>query len=584
MAVSAIKEEYLDDVSAQDLLPFVIVGHERDGAKRFLLDDDKNKENRAYFRELENALLEDKSFVIQGCRYTRYKQYYRGLPVKGYQVTAVGQENSDEKDNKKLSNIRCEITDSFSRYSGRLIKGIDLRLPDQYLDRLKRDNHVEVLMDRWLRQSGHIKKHVLNLDHSPLVWVGNEKDAPKVAYEVSFYVTSGTAPAMWPHFIVDAASGETLKYWDNIKKYSSHSHHDRLEVEKGPGGNFKTGKYFFGDVLPGLQVTRNLLSSMCSLSNSNVRVYDLAGNYPSSELNGLQPISYPCLQNEGDDFEVINMSKAYSPANDAYVFGELVLDMLKEWYGVSEFIRGYDNKPEPANMLIHVGESYDNAYWDGYNKIFVFGDGNHEYYPFAFFDIIAHEMGHAVTEFYSELIYEGQSASVDEAFADILAITAKYYLLERYPAGYESIYKNQAINWLIGDQISKKKNGALRSLKFPSHYGGAECVQQAATCRLSYEQLMKSVSKMQDQAMQENVLIYSGSGIIARIFFLLSQLPEVGIKKAFAIFLTSNQVYWTEETDFSMTACGLLRAAKAHKVSVKRIRQIFRQVGLSASC
>ena len=45
-------------------------------------------------------------------------------------------------------------------------------------------------------------------------------------------------------------------------------------------------------------------------------------------------------------------------------------------------------------------------------------------------DIVAHELGHAVTEFTSRLIYQGESGALNEAFSDLIGVGTEFFMAE----------------------------------------------------------------------------------------------------------------------------------------------------------
>ena len=79
-------------------------------------------------------------------------------------------------------------------------------------------------------------------------------------------------------------------------------------------------------------------------------------------------------------------------------------------------------------VRVHVldpftGEPMENAFWDGTINI---GDGNPDgtiTKPLSSLNIVAHELTHGVTEYSADLIYSGESGSINEAFSDIFAAT-----------------------------------------------------------------------------------------------------------------------------------------------------------------
>ncbi len=106
----------------------------------------------------------------------------------------------------------------------------------------------------------------------------------------------------------------------------------------------------------------------------------------------------------------------------------------------------------------HFGKDYDNAFWDGEQMVYGDGDGK----IFTRFtidpDVGGHEMTHGVTQYRSSLVYSDQSGALNESLSDVFGIMVKQY-----------IYKQTAAqsNWLIGENVIKRENCALRSMKAP---------------------------------------------------------------------------------------------------------------------
>lgn len=69
-----------------------------------------------------------------------------------------------------------------------------------------------------------------------------------------------------------------------------------------------------------------------------------------------------------------------------------------------------------------------NAYWSSRNMKFGDGTGNAlEEQPYTTLDICGHEMGHAITETTSALVYQWESGALNEAFSDIWAACITNY-------------------------------------------------------------------------------------------------------------------------------------------------------------
>src|SRR4051812_41885696 len=114
----------------------------------------------------------------------------------------------------------------------------------------------------------------------------------------------------------------------------------------------------------------------------------------------------------------------------------------------------------PLLGLVHYGEDYDNAFWDGAGHMF-FGDGDGRLLTqtTAGIDVIGHELTHGVTQHEANLVYSGQSGALNESVSDVFGIQVKQRALGQSAA--ES-------DWLIGaDIVGPALQPALRSMKAP---------------------------------------------------------------------------------------------------------------------
>lgn len=109
--------------------------------------------------------------------------------------------------------------------------------------------------------------------------------------------------------------------------------------------------------------------------------------------------------------------------------------------------------------LVHFGNQYNNALWDGQEMIFGDGDGIHFERFTRSLDVIGHELTHGVTQFEANLVYSRQSGALNESLSDVFGSLVKQYALGQ----------NAAIaDWLIGpDCVGPQLLPALRSLKAP---------------------------------------------------------------------------------------------------------------------
>lgn len=166
---------------------------------------------------------------------------------------------------------------------------------------------------------------------------------------------------------------------------------------------------------------------------------------------------------------------------DAHAYSGWVYDYLYKRFGR----RGIDGANLEVLAIVHpvdrnavrtqsnqvIGLFYLNAFYAG-DGVMVFGEGlpagvtdtqNRSWnYMSGGLDVFAHELGHGVTDFSSQLIYENESGALNEAFSDILGVGAEFY---HQAAGSGAL----RADYLMGEDVVTP--GGIRSLANPSVNG-----------------------------------------------------------------------------------------------------------------
>ena len=294
----------------------------------------------------------------------------------------------------------------------------------------------------------------------------------------------------------------------------------------GPGGNEKTGQYFFGSDYPALNVSTDG-SGTCTMESANVKTVDMGGATRRGSL-----FSFTCPENS---YKFTN--GAYAPLNDAHAFGNAIFDMYGSWYGVSPL-------SQKLEMRVHYGRNYENAFWDG--TAMSFGDGATTFYPLVSLDVSAHEVSHGVTEQRSGLVYSGESGGMNEAFSDMAGEAAESYM-------------HGSNDWMVGEQIFKG-NGALRYMDDPTKDG-------------------RSIGHASN--MTSGLDVHLSSGVYNKAFYLLSTTNGWSVQSAFGVMLRANDLYWTAGSTFNAGACGVQSAAADLGENVADVTAAFAAVGVS---
>lgn len=341
----------------------------------------------------------------------------------------------------------------------------------------------------------------------------DETGQARLVYLVSWLAAS-KEPSR-PFVMIDAQTGNELKRWEGI------NHKDAT----GPGGNVKTGKYFYGADFGPLKV-----DDSCRMSSTSVDTINL--NHATS---GGAVHQFSCPENT-----VKEINGAYSPLNDAHYFGNVVFDMYRNWYNTAPL-------SFKLKMRVHYSRNYENAFWDGSQM--TFGDGATTFYPLVSLDVAAHEVSHGFTEQNSGLVYSGQSGGINEAFSDMAGEAAENYM-------------KGSNDWLVGAQIFKG-NGSLRYFEDPTRDGS-------------------SIGHASDY--YDGIDVHHSSGVYNRAFYLLANTSGWQTRKAFEVFVLANRLYWGPNTTFDQGACGVTRAATDLGYSLSDVAAAFSAVGVNASC
>ncbi|WP_086932749.1 M4 family metallopeptidase [Agarilytica rhodophyticola] len=429
---------------------------------------------------------------------TSLRQFHGGIPVWGEKVTS--------------SSMPGQL---LPQVSGQVVTNIDIDLPSTK-PAMSEDEAISLAMSQELkvRQT----KGIVAIDPASSaehkkskLWIYlDENNKAHLTYLVN-WVEYGSEPTR-PFVFVDATSGEILKRWDGL------AHRDAT----GPGGNEKTGRYFYGTDFPAMDVDNN-----CRMSNANVDTIDMAGAQSGGSI-----FQFSCPENTNRE-----TNGAYSPLNDAHFFGGVVFDMYKDWYNTAPLT-------QKLRMRVHYGRNFENAFWDGVQM--TFGDGGNTFHPLVSLDVSAHEVSHGFTEQNSNLIYANQSGGINEAFSDIAGEAAEFFM-------------RGTNDWMVGADIFKAP-GALRFMDDPERDG-------------------RSIGHASDY--RAGMDVHYSSGVFNRAFYLIANTSGWDTRRAFDIFVLANQMYWNASTDFADGACGVLKATRDLGYQQNDVTTAFDTVGVS---
>ena len=163
----------------------------------------------------------------------------------------------------------------------------------------------------------------------------------------------------------------------------------------------------------------------------------------------------------GSIYYVTDEDNAWT-SDGTVVDGHAYMGWTYDYYFLVHERKGMDDGNRELLLCVHLGDDYQNAFFDPSNKYMFFGDGNPATsYPYVTaLDVVAHEFSHGVTDATSQLIYASESGALNEAFSDIMAAGVEFYH-QRPGSGY------MMADWVMGEDCSKSFK-PMRSLSNPA--------------------------------------------------------------------------------------------------------------------
>ncbi|PEA10419.1 peptidase M4 family protein [Bacillus cereus] len=238
---------------------------------------------------------------------------------------------------------------------------------------------------------------------------------------------SKPAPGYW-HYFVDATNGNVIEKYNAVDNVTGFGYgvlggRQSFEIAK----DTKTGEFNLFDGKRGQGI------HTFDAENMNEDWFNLFSQwlgYTGEEVKSKSPF-----------FE----DKA---AVDAHVNAGKVYDYYKKTFNRNSF----DDKGAKLISTVHVGESWNNAAWNGIQMMYGDGDGKTFIPLSAGLDVIGHELTHAVTENTANLVYKDEPGALNESLSDIMGV-----MVEKK-------------SWDLGADIYTpgKPGDALRSLKDPA--------------------------------------------------------------------------------------------------------------------
>ncbi len=339
-----------------------------------------------------------------------------------------------------------------------------------------------------------------------------------LAYKVNMNFL-GEEPGNW-FVYVDAKTGEI------VDKFNAIMDAGEVKTQNGSG--------------TGILGEHRLLHISKSKAEHEGTMFQLA-DYSHQGLDGIITFDYSknyleLFSNKSASFK----SEVARPAVDAHYNSEKVYDYYLSEHGRNSL----DDNGMPIQSVVHYGDNYNNAFWNG--TYMVYGDGDGDFFiPLsAGLDVAAHEMTHGVTSNSANLIYRFQSGALNEAFSDIFGALI------------------DDSDWEIGEDVMAPAAVAdgrtsLRSLSDPSKYPVGAAYVPYGNGEGKYPSHMDEFYDL--PANLDNGGVHINSSIINHAAYLTAQ--DIGREKLGKIYYRALTQYLTPTSDFSDARLSIIQSA-----------------------
>ena len=473
-------------------------GQEIEATVRFL-----NENKSAYLMKdpAQEVLAQRIDVDPLGMRHVRLDQQYQGLPVYGGGLIA-----HFSKDN------------ALTAINGTYVEGIEI------------DTDPQVTSDQAVQRASSDLQSFFGAgepNRPELIvfpWEGNTY----IAWRMELF--SDTPMGRWEYF-VDAKTGEVIFKANRIMDV------DAIGTGTGVMGSARThiDTDYNGSQYRMIDNTRQ--------AANNPHGHD--GQMPPGNIISTYVAGASLPGTLAIDADNVWDASAQASSVDAQVYTALVYDWWLSALGRNSFD---DAGASMRASVDYYAEGNNNAYWNGAQMvIWSWGSGWRSLAGCP--DVIAHEWGHAVTGYTSNLVYQKESGALNESFSDMMG------------AAFEFAHSDyDTPDWYVGEngQIS---GGYFRDMSNPparsdpDYYGGTYWV---------------NVTSCTPTDANDYCGVHTNSGVGNKWFYLLSvggthhsvTVTGIGIDHAMEIAYRANTFYWTDFSTYSEAAYGTVLAAR----------------------
>lgn len=353
----------------------------------------------------------------------------------------------------------------------------------------------------------------------------NDNASPKLAYKFEIYTME---PESNTYVYVDANTGTILLEVPRMYSITGRAE-TRFSGVQSIETTYLLGKYYLRD------------NTRCD-GQTMIKTFDL-------QNDSTIPIWSKRITDDDNNWTA---AEYYATREDAALDAHWGAEMTIDYFYDKFKRKSIDDQNKTIKNYVHWKTDYNNASWNGY--VIKYGDGNAYAQPFVALDIVAHEIGHAVTQFSAELVYKNESGAINESISDIWGAC-----VTRYVSSSKDIWKIgedccAGYYWYWGAYALRYMDNP-NACSDPDTYGGW------------YWQDYNLNSS-------DNGGVHKNSGVMNYWFYLLTQggsgtndhgynydVVGIGFDKSEQIVYHALTKYFTQKTDYSLAAVYTIASA-----------------------
>ncbi len=368
-----------------------------------------------------------------GMVHQKFQQYYKGIKVEYATYSAHGHGNNLQLMNGEVRDVENLNTNPT------LSADAALQMARQFVG-AKKYMWEDPEQELWAKKiTGDAKASFYPKGELVIVdnYLTTDRDKyrqPTLAYKLNVYAME---PLSREYIYVDAHTGEIINRVPIIKHAAATgTAATRYSGSQTISTDSNAGAFRLRDYTRGQGIETYDMNTGTNYNNA-VDFVDNDNNWTAAEWN--------------------NAAKD-NAALDAHWGAQMTYDYFMSVHNRNSF----DGNGAIIKSYVHYSSNYENAFWNG--SVMTYGDGNTRFDALTSLDVVAHEIGHGITENTANLVYEKESGALNEAFSDIWGASVEYFAAPGKST------------WLIGEDIDLQQ-AALRSMSDPKSQGQPDTYQ-----------------------------------------------------------------------------------------------------------